>query len=95
MKYNLQLVREELVLVSDALDKSLQSLPQVTWHLGIYGVLDFTLSPLKGNINIIIKPAQYHEFLESVYFCGDWNVFLLGDKLACIVSFHIGIIKPW
>ena len=30
MKYNLQLVREELVLVSDALDKSLQSLPQVT-----------------------------------------------------------------
>lgn len=30
MKYNLQLVREELVLVSDALDESLQSLPQVT-----------------------------------------------------------------
>lgn len=44
----MQFVREELVLVSDALNESLQSVAQVTWHFGIYRVLDFTLGPLQN-----------------------------------------------
>ena len=87
MKHNLQLIREELVLVSNARDKSLQSLPQVTWHLGIYCVLDFTLSPLKENV------SQQNEIFVNIFAATE--MYFLGDKLACIVLFYIGIIKPW
>ena len=44
----MQFVREELVLVSNALNESLQSVAQVTWHFRIYRVLDFTLGPLQN-----------------------------------------------
>lgn len=70
----MQFVREELVLVSDALNESLQSVAQVTWHFGIYRVLDFTLGPLQINRPTIKRLALEHPHpIKQRNSCLNWD----------------------